>query len=274
MVLPPSEKCPVVLLRWTTKAQKQQIIARVRAELEKFQLVLVPSSASDILLLTATQSSLEEQAERDLLVKKRRIMGPSSSSVETIMDHFTIPNRLEFCRKPKSGWDADGLFSVHERCQLVLGLLERISVQDTSLLGVLSEDPRRLGGGSTNLRYLLQSHGWVDVITPLHVDEERMEIHNKTMYPIWKMMPPVEEIYDYYGPQIAYYFAFMGFLGTWLVKLGIFGLLSYLFRIYRNDTIDEDEVCLFIRVCKGGAYDVLLTFFLWLSWDSTLHFMV
>ena len=37
-------------------------------------------------------------------------------------------------------------------------------------------------------------------------------------------------------------FAFLGFLGTWLGRLGIIGLLVSIFRVYRKDTVDEDEV--------------------------------
>lgn len=247
MVLPPVEKSPVVLLRWTDKAKDQQheLIDTMRRQLESNQVVMLPTASRDTALLTATQSSLEEQAERDQLIKKRRIVGPHS--VEIIMDFFKTSLRHEFCRPKKSGTntdvlDADGLFSVHERCHLVLGLLERISVQDPNLLATLSDDTQTIGD-SSNLRYLLQSHGWIDVLTPLHVDEEKEKVLHKTWYPLTNMMPPIEEMYAYYGPHIAYYFAFMGFLGTWLGRLGVVGLSTFLFRLYRQETIDEDEVC-------------------------------
>ena len=37
-------------------------------------------------------------------------------------------------------------------------------------------------------------------------------------------------------------FAFLGFLGIWLGRLGIVGLCVSIFRVYRKDTVDEDEV--------------------------------
>jgi hypothetical protein len=252
MVLSPSEKCPTVLLRWSPKAQKHpELIQSICSEFKKHRLVMVPTPASrDICLLTAAQESLEWQAERDLVVKKRRINGPSS--VETIMDYFKVQDRNDFraLSSPPStssaGLGADGLFSVHERCHLVLGLIELISVSDAALLRILvsEEDPQKLDAYSSNLRYLLQSNGWIDLLTPIHVDQEKVKIQFNTWYPLSNMMPPVEEIEAYYGSQIAYYFAFMGFLGQWLGRLGIVGLSVFLFRMYRQDTIDEDEVCI------------------------------
>ncbi len=236
-MLPPPEKSPILLLRWTQKAQQDpELIRKIQAELEKYHLLIVPSPAKDTLLLTATQESLEQQAEWDHLSKKRRIAGPSS--VDIIMDYFTLQNRGDFCNI--SNPNKNDLFSAHERCHLVVGLLERISIEDSNLLQSLSEDSRQYH--STNLRYLLQSQGWIDVLTPLHVNDEKFQIHKQTWYPLFRMMPPVEEIDAYYGPQIAYYFAFMGFLGTWLARLGVVGFCVHVFRLYRKDTIDEDEV--------------------------------
>jgi hypothetical protein len=91
------------------------------------------------------------------------------------------------------------------------------------------------------LRYALQSHEWIDVLTPLHIDDQKIDVKRATWWPIWRIMPPIDQIQEYYGPTIAYYFAFMGFLGQWLGMLGILGLSCFLFRLYRDDTIDEDE---------------------------------
>ena len=81
-----------------------------------------------------------------------------------------------------------------------------------------------------SLRYLLQAHGWIDALTPLHLDGPKVQIQNETIFPLWRVMPPVEEIHQYYGPEIAYYFAFMGFLGQRLLALGLIGLAAFLFR--------------------------------------------
>lgn len=280
MVLPPVEKTPVVLLRWTEKALQQQnseqnsVIDRVKNLLQEHQIVVLPGTSRDTLLLTATQSSLEEQAERDHLVKPRRVFKwktksttsnlkteHASDSVEIIRDHFQkAPKyRKDFCF-PSNGsptspsyFDQDGLFSEHERCLLVLGLLERIIVEDSTLLSLLLQSHASPlehiastifhdNNNNRHLRYILQSKEWIDILTPLHLDPLKLHLQKTTFYPLVRMMPPVDDILHYYGPTIAYYFAFMGFLGNWLLALGVLGLSSFLFRSYRNDTIDEDEV--------------------------------
>lgn len=121
-------------------------------------------------------------------------------------------------------------------------------VSDRDLLQTLSEHGESYHG-SQNLRYILQSHGWVDILTPLHVDSEKHQVYQKTWYPRMKMMPPVDVIEAYYGPPIAFYFAFMGFLGIWLARLGILGLLVHMYRLYRRDTIDEDRGTFFCCFC-------------------------
>jgi anoctamin-10 len=262
MVLSPSEKSPVILLRWTAKAQKHsELMGLVRKELAQNRILVVPTVSSGTsgtgttttISMTASQESLEEQAEYDHLIKRRRIPGESSVQ-EVVMDHFSRRHRTEFCNNfgdnnnknsRRGRLDAEGLFSVHERCHLVLGLIDRISVSNNpKLLHILLEDPETTPQKEsiTSLRYLLEKHEWIDVLISLHIDHFKTTIQKNTWYPVWQMMPPVDEIYDYYGPSIAYYFAFVGFLGTWLGRLGVLGLSSFLLRWYRNDTIDEDEV--------------------------------
>ena len=275
MVLSPSEKTPVILLQWTAKARKHpELMELVRKELTQNRILVVPTtmtssvasgagsgagssasaSASITLSMTASQESLEEQAEYDRLVKRRRIPGESSVP-EVVMDHFSRKHRTEFCnnvsdsnatKNSRRRLDAEGLFSIHERCHLVLGLIDRISVSNNpKLLQILlEEDPETTPQKEsiTLLRHLLQKHEWIDVLISLHLDEFKATVRKNTWYPVMQMMPPVDEIRDYYGPGIAYYFAFVGFLGTWLGRLGVLGLSSFLLRWYRNDTIDEDEV--------------------------------
>jgi anoctamin-10 len=54
-------------------------------------------------------------------------------------------------------------------------------------------------------------------------------------------MPPLEDIQNYYGWEVSFYFAWMGFLSQWLVFPGVVGVLFLTLRWYRNDTVDNDE---------------------------------
>ena len=157
------------------------------------------------------------------------------------MDCFKASKRLQFRQTTSGSRDGDEIFTAHERAHLVMEIFDTISIaSDTELVDHLLKNSRG-GQRSTNLRYILQSQRWIDVLTPLHVNQQKFFIQQKTWYPLWRLTPPVDGIQDYYGPQVAYYFAFMGFLGNWLLFLGFAGLLTFLQRLYRNDTIDEDE---------------------------------
>ncbi|KAG7360657.1 calcium-activated chloride channel-domain containing protein [Nitzschia inconspicua] len=93
----------------------------------------------------------------------------------------------------------------------------------------------------TNLRYFLQSNGLVDTISPVHMHDKKERIFREAIKTFFQMTPPLEDIEDYYGPSIAIYFAFLSFLGGWLAILSIPGILVFVFRQLRNDTIDTDE---------------------------------
>lgn len=251
MPLPPAETTPVLVLKWTEKALKVEgLVQMVEKELERGKIILISKNrknrdggkgSREVLLLTASQESLEEEAEETLLVKERDLpMG------EIIMDRFRVRDRPQFSTKRRmknpdeskqAGVDEEGLFTAHERCILVEEILEDINVQDPILADMLRENGNK-DKERTSLRYLLQSHGWVDVMTPLHVDEIKEKILRQTM---WQWSVPLKAIHGYYGPSIAYYFAFLQFLRQWLVVLAVPGVTVFLFRVWRHDTIDTDE---------------------------------
>ena len=132
-------------------------------------------------------------------------------------------------------------------------MFDNISITNTELEELLNEEEegkqqnhqhrRRRNQPSKNLRYLLESNDWIDIITPMHTIDEQYkdELLNKTTWPLFQIMPPIDEIQNYYGPKIAYYFAFMGFLGQWLTVLTVPGVVVFVCRTIRHDTIDTDE---------------------------------
>ena len=333
-MLPPVEKTPVVLLRWTRKAlaseadeqERVDIVPLVKKHLEANGIIVLPNvpdkskasanTSEDVLLLTASQYQLEKQAEKSQLIKPRRIKSPiqkittskrllydvDDDEHEIIMDHFQIRNKQEFCFHPHGGGmgdsdgdrisnrDSDGLFTVHERNHLVWGILTRISVMDDPYLHDLLLLQGRAGGRMSMLNnlgksfykksktiaedagliYLLQSKKWIDLVSPLHIEEQKIQIQKQTWYPLLQMMPPIHQIQDYYGPSVAYYFAWMGYLGLWLRFLGVFGLSAYIFRQYRGDTIDTDEYTPFYGVLCF-LWSILFVKF-WDRYEQTLAY--
>jgi len=94
---------------------------------------------------------------------------------------------------------------------------------------------------SSSLRHVLEAGKYINVVTPVHWGPARDAIIQKTLQSKSILPAPMEDIRNYYGEDVAFYFAWMGQLTQWLIVLGTMGLLTQLFRYVRNDTIDEDE---------------------------------
>jgi anoctamin-10 len=251
MMLPPIEESPVLVLRWTSKAlshhanSNNNLTRHVSQVFERHGLVSLPTKAADILLLTTTQENLEQQAEKSRLIKKRRI-----SREEIIMDYFRVSHREQFrlAKDKNDGRDQFGMFSSHERSHLVQEIVDNISIEGDGDLQKLfsgstssNDKNSHLKPPSTSLRYLLERNDFIDVLTPLHNDGLKDIVLKQVCYPLWQRQPPAGRINEYYGPEVGMYFAFVGFLGEWLLPLGVVGLTTFLFRVYRSDTLDEDE---------------------------------
>jgi hypothetical protein len=90
-------------------------------------------------------------------------------------------------------------------------MLESIRIQNEDLATMLCEDDTSNHKNTNDnldltrrhhLRYLLESHGWVEVMTPLHVDSVKDDILRETLWN-FTTMPLQMIIHDCYGPTIA-----------------------------------------------------------------------
>ena len=262
--LPDVEKTPLLLLRFSPKAS-QRLIELVKERLQQGGLLILSSSQRTarrtILSLTATQKRLEEQAE---IIRLRKFRPDVK-----IIDYFTVERKQQFYDKAKGCRDAEGLFTASEWNLLIRRILDSIEVllpneKESPLSRILddyhadyhskleaeesltSTESRRMrleehGSHSACLRHVLQTYRLVDAVTPVHLPSLSRELTRETFWPSWRLGPPVAEIQDYYGWEVAFYFAFMNFLTQWLIFPGILGLIVFLLRWYRQDTIDEDE---------------------------------
>jgi anoctamin-10 len=180
-------------------------------------------------------------------------MCKDSNETETIMDQFTVAERSQFLPGAYNSLiDASAspdLFTVHERFILVESLFQDVTVSNPKLEELLLHSQESIfqmadkGGRhqSSILWYSLRSNGLVDAIAPVHMHEKKEQIFRETMKHFFRMTPPLDAIEDYYGSSIAIYFAFLSFLGRWLAILAIPGIIVFVFRQIRNDTIDTDE---------------------------------
>lgn len=277
MTLPPIEETPLVLIRFSPKASLR-LIELVEQRLTKSGLIRLrqQQSSPSVLYLTTTQEKLEETAEHIHLMK----LTSDTNTIEyfTVKDRKRFCHAT--ARWPGMGVsetrnvDQFGMFCCNDWVLLIRRILDNITVldenqQSSELSQILDSDfhadyhvrsydeskvgyfheftssfnqtLKKHGARSACLRHVLTTYGIIEDFKLAHFPSIRLEILNQTWWPWFRIMPPVDEIQDYYGWEISFYFAWMGFMSKWLLFPGILGLLVFLFRIYRKDNIDEDE---------------------------------
>lgn len=295
MPLPPVEKTPILLVRFTSKATPE-LIKLVQERLEQEGLIVLEkenldgssdSSHGEVWGLTTTHDVMEREAEK---------MGWYARRVDTkAMEHFTVQDRDLFRYENQPSESPDhihqeyrdiyGLFCANDWSLLITNLWEDLTVLQRgesslelsnwlldfeqnhvhNLLDVAGSNHQRwereLTSSSTGLRQVLRRLDLVDVVTPIHIPKLREAILQKTL--TWyQLQPPADMIREYYGDEIGYYFGWMGFLNLWLVAPGMFGLFTFLLRWFRQKNLNDDEFTPFY-----GIFTVIWSMFFVRYWE-------
>ena len=270
-VLPPIERTPLILLRFSEKATTLLVDLTIQ-QLQKAGLIILEQTSTNrttAVTLTISQKILEEQAEIAHYMKL--------DHTTDIMEHFTVEQRHKFMA-PKSQnpttnnnndvvLDQYGIFTASDWLNIAMRLFHSVTVlnigekqnklsqllkdeykatimlRDMGSVGDLSKKSwAEHGERSDCLQHVLESYNLVDLIIPVHLQALRRDItHRIAWAPLWQFSPPVHQIQAYYGWDVAFYFAWMGFLAQWLSFPAILGIMVYGQRLYRGDNIDEDE---------------------------------
>jgi len=282
MALPPIEKTPVMLLRFTPKASPN-LIATVIESLTGGGIIIVESEGlydengkiiiagngsarkSDVVLgLTTTQKLLEHEAEN--IVKLVKPCRTSQRHMPLVMEPFSSLAREDFINiehEHDGDYDEDGLFTSGDRALLVESMMAAIPAptssrevagqDDEKHSSLVKEAYRKLRslesedgyeGHTSTLIEILRQKEYIDAVAPIHVSHIKKRI-SKEIYSILKA-PPLEVIRDYYGEGVAFYFAWMYHMICWYVLPGLFGLVAYIVRRYRGDTVDNCEFTPFV----------------------------
>jgi anoctamin-10 len=262
--LPPLESHPIIFMKFTDKVN-QDLLRLIIRRMQEVGLKVIEHESEDppiIIGITTTQERLEREAQSIRLQKLR---------YDTrIMDVFDIEQKDKFCDTSIPYRDSIGLFSSNDRSLLVSHIIEKAAVLPTGKKSsTLSQELDFLAtpymernvtrfvkihnkmrdlaldlAGVNRARHILcnilQEDGYIDIISPVHTTHGIKD-------DIWKdissfrIMPPIETIREYYGEEVAFYFAWMGILTKWLCFPALFGLLATVYRWYRKDSIMSDE---------------------------------
>ncbi|GAX16666.1 hypothetical protein FisN_23Lh202 [Fistulifera solaris] len=282
------EKTPLLALRFTASTTTRlQDLVEQRLHHGGFDILnRIVEKNQTILILTFTQKILEQQAERSHVMKR--------TNDTKVMDAFTCYERARFCDLDEPHRDKYGLFSASERSMIALHMISDITVlpegKTKTELSQLLESRyhavthfhnlvgdeatrsqkvrlRKHGEKSENLKHVLQTCKIVDSVMLIHLSRAvKNEIVRQTFWPLYQLSPPVHLIQSYYGCEVAFYFAWMGFLMRWYTLPGILGFIVFLLQKARGDTVDEDEYIPIYGVFGFVAFILYLRF-----WDRYEH---
>ena len=241
--------------------------------------------SSVVMILAATEQAIEQEAEEIRLVKHAKLGGANSNPT---MERFKVSKRSSFLPSssaattlgdipsPPGKVNSTQLFTSSELALLVERIFRQIpvlGVGDESATSELLQIFQRYNSGSGEeyenedkegkkpsskqeedrikdlpLSHLLILNGMIDLISPIHQPQQREDVLRSTWWPLHQMQPDPDPIQQYYGWEVAFYFAFLGFLSKWLVFPAAIGLMFFAFRHYRGDTLDDDEYTPFFGI--------------------------
>lgn len=269
-----------------------------------------------VLGLTSTQAAIDHEAQLVKMVKPSRTGNKQIPivmdhfTVDARQDFINIDDS-DICfnedlaknlpKMDRTDYDSNGLFNSSDRALLLLSMLNSVTVlfQDeesdfSKLLDSMdvSYREKKTPEHSCPMRSLikervvhphcksvvqiLKTHGFVDVICPVHTSHIKEKILKETVS--LKTGVPINLIQSYYGDGVAFFFAWMDFMTKWFTIPGILGLTVYIIRRARHDSIDNCDLTPFFGlsvffwaiICVGcwQRSEARLAF-LWGSFTST-----
>jgi len=192
-------------------AERRKLVALLKEP--KHGLTVARKKSGDgnavFVLITAHEDRLISEAdEMDMLMKLKAEHGGGYAPFELDQKEYY------------EGTD-EGLF---RRTQKLL-LLEHI----------LQADPER-GGVGLNLDQLVK-RGIISKIYPLHQEDKRKALISNWAAPRNMIRhQPLDDIRNYFGEEIALYFAWLGFYTKWLVSATLLGIVAFVFYLIDKGT--------------------------------------
>ena len=222
IVLPPVDTVPLLMMRFSKiSSQSKNLVSSVKERLRQRRIIVTSedqdANGQTILGLTTSQEEIDKEAQRCDLLKPTTYNGNSIFLIELegtpLMKPFIMSEKEKFLNlRPQeelkhSAFDKDNLFSSSDRVRLMYSILEAITVLE-------------VGENESALSRLLHNHNEylcdslrmleiIDTVSPVHISHIKDKVCQETLK-YWTPTP-VQGFRDYYGEEVALYFAWMDF---------------------------------------------------------------
>ena len=186
------------------------------------------------MLLTPQTQALEKQAQKLQIRKKLALNGGKKT--------FEQAHRKAFLSV-----DQPGFFTPAERVELISSMLEAATFDQMALAAALT-----LSGMETK-RLSTHERGLLDALRQLELLHDVSPLHSSERYATWRVgrlfrhpfrlfthsLVDLDELVNYFGIEVSWYFAWTSHYTKWLVFPAIFGLVVWCIRP-DDRSIDED----------------------------------
>ena len=219
MILPPVHTVPILIMRFNDHIS-YEVISLVKKRLQQRRVVIISEDKDDgqvVLGLTTSQETIEIEAERCDLLKPTLYSGKSIFLMDLegtkLMKPFIISEREKFLNIHSrddmkcSAYDKDMLFSASDRARLFYSHLVATRVLDAGETD--SDLSHKLEKHSEYLCDSLRMLNIINVLAPAHIHHVKDKVCEETIN--FFTPTPIEGFRDYYGEEVALYFAWMDF---------------------------------------------------------------
>eukprot|EP00947_MAST-08B_sp_MAST-8B-sp1_P002603 g2603.t1 len=172
------------------------------------------------LSLTATARAFEVEADHLELLKPRSGVDEISGT-RGREEVFTIETASDF-----DGYGKEGFWHLCERSQMVRSLLDHLPVpSDAEAKAILPGGGTKAGAGTeTSLLRWLERQGILQAALPLHDADLAKKVFWTVASPKSLLSIDMSPLQEYYGSEVAFYFAWMMHFTNWLLVPGVVGL--------------------------------------------------
>lgn len=219
---------------------------------ENFSVTRQEFEGKTLLITSAPFSVLAEKAEE---------VGLEKATTEKKIQEFAVKNIVDFAGSE----DQEGFFTSAERAHLLEICLESVQYDQSHLM---SHGIKFRGEHAFITDCLHCKPPILESAFPLHEAHEQEKIWKKMKQNV--ILCPLQEIRDYYGENVAFYFGWMTCFTWTLVPMAFAGILLYFFKP-RGVTVDDNPLL--------PLYEVLMAFWaisfltIWKREESEYAFM-
>eukprot|EP00854_Cymbomonas_tetramitiformis_P001394 gene1394-1997_t len=209
------------------ESQKRAEILEYCAKRLETRFLVLDEPASGLLTVELKNRDLEFEATHLKLLKP---VNQTALDGEDNRQEFDVYTRDVF-----KDVNSDTFFLPCERAHIAQLVLLSFTIDDEFRKLISGMETKHKFHEETPLVSALQRLELLENYAPLHTDSKK-----KTVFPKFQLIPNTQAVRNYYGEEVAFYFAWMNHFTLWLVFPAVVGLAYYLYTQKTEISVDNN----------------------------------